>query len=547
MITVGIYGIDDIKTNAFSTYTHDHAITVMKNGKVTDMIALERITGAKHDQRLGIYITDLLDQFIPVGEDVRFVSVNSFLGSSFISQDGKFRIEPLETPTIQQIITPAQVKWYRNGKLCNYVGWIMCHEFAHIASALPFGVNFNEKQLLIHIDGGAFDSAASFWHIKNGLPKLLDASWDNLKVQTNNYNVGILGRTILGLDITQHLSMPGKLMGYSAFGKVDNILLRHLQKKSFYLDNNYEINDIEKDIKKTLNNNFNINDLNDPISKNIASCIQEDFEEKIVYHISKYKEQIGAKQLIYTGGAALNIPTNSRLENIFGVGNVFIPPCTSDSGLSLGAAAWIEQCFGNKIITHSPFLNNYKVEEHISLDNVQEIATAIKGGKIVALFQGASEIGPRALGHRSIIARPDRIDLKIKISEEIKKREWYRPIAPSIMDKVAKKILGDKILNSRLAPFMLGSYQLLDTYHDKFSGVLHVNNSLRPQIVYNLPENNLLYKILLQLYDDYHIYGVINTSLNIQGKPIMHFPKEAKLIKENLEGIDMVVINGSIY
>ncbi|EKE00537.1 MAG: Carbamoyltransferase family protein [uncultured bacterium] len=547
MLTVGIYGIRDITITDRPSFVHDHSITFMRNGRVLSTIMLERYTGIKHDQRLGQFITEILDKWVDVDEPVRFVSVNSFIGSAFVSDDGTFRIEPLEEPSIENILTPAKVLWFRNGKLKNYDGWVMCHEFAHIASALPFGVTFDDQQLLVHIDGGASKSACSFWQMDGKNPQLLHSSWSDLKDPVNNFNVGLLGRTILGLSANEHLAIPGKLMGFAAYGKPDTGWYQHLIHKRFYLGDEWNKETMLQDLAKVNGNQVDISNLNNHLPQTLAACIQRNFEENIFKTICNFKKDIHAKDLVYAGGAALNIPTNALLEQEFGCGHVFIPPCTNDSGLSLGAAAWVEYINGNEIYNHEPFINNFDVPNTPpSFDAIFDVAKGIAEGKIVALCTGGSEIGPRALGHRSILARPDNVELKTKVSEQVKKREWYRPIAPALLPDVAANALKSEVKNSKLAPYMLGSYVLDPTWQEKFAGVLHVDGTLRAQIVADSPENIFFYKLLEILNSKYNIAGVINTSFNIKGDPIVHYHQKAMEAATNM-GIDMVVIHGSLH
>ena len=182
MITIGVFGIQDVGCSSHPVYTHDHGIALMKDGKVLTTIQLERYTHEKHDNRLPIYINELLDKYLPFDEDVRFVNANSFSGSSFISSDGTLRIEPDFKLDIENILFPAEVKWYdSNGTQKNAEASIICHEFAHIASLLPFVREFLPNSLLVHIDGGASRSACSFWYWDGSKPELLVASWDLLK------------------------------------------------------------------------------------------------------------------------------------------------------------------------------------------------------------------------------------------------------------------------------------------------------------------------------------------------------------------------------
>jgi carbamoyltransferase len=547
MLTVGIYGINDVHLTSTPNFVHDHAITFMRNGRVLSTVTLERYTDVKHDHRLGQFIGQILDKWIEPDEPVRFVSVNSFVGDSLISDDGCFRIEPLEEPSIEKILTPARVLWYRKGKLKTYQGWIMCHEFAHIASILPFGVKFNEKQLLVHIDGGASRSACSFWQMDKEKPHLLHSSWDDLKNPLNNFNVGLLGRTILGLATNEHLSMPGKLMGFAAYGKPDSYWYDHLTRRQFYLSEEWNKDTMLQDLGDFSGRQIKLNNLKDPLPQTLAACIQKNFEDTVFKTVCDFKNNIGAENLVYTGGAALNIPTNALLEEEFGYGHIFIPPCTSDSGLSLGAAAWLEYVNGNNICNHEPFVNYFDTPDMPpSLEAISEVAKVIADGKIVALCNGGSEIGPRALGHRSIIARPDNTELKIKVSEQVKKREWYRPIAPALLPNIAASALTPEINNSSLAPYMLGSYTIAPKWREKFSGVLHVDGTLRAQVVRDSSENSFLYGLLQVLDKKYNIAGVINTSFNVKGLPIIHYHHKAIDAASEM-GIDMVVVHGSIH
>jgi len=548
MLTIGIYGIRDVNiTNNSPNFVHDHSITFMRNGRVISTITLERYSGIKYDQRLEKFITNILNKWVSIDEPVRFVAVNSFIGDSFVSDDGFFRIEPIEKLSIGKILTPARVLWFRDGKLKNYDGWIMCHEFAHIASALPFGLKFNEQQLLVHVDGGASSSSCSFWQINENKPHLLHASWNDLKDPVNNFNIGLLGKTILGLSTDEHLAMPGKLMGFAAYGQPNPIWYQHLVNKRFYLGDEWNKKTMIQDLNQVTGKHVNFNNLKDPLTQTLAACIQKNFEDNIFKNICNFKNQINAKYLVYAGGGALNIPTNVLLEQTFGYGNIFIPPCANDSGLSFGAAAWIEYINGNEIYHHEPFVNYFDVPNTpISLDTVYEVAKAIANEKIVALCIGGSEIGPRALGHRSILARPDNINLKIKVSEQIKKREWYRPVAPALLPNVAINALKPEIIHSKLAQYMLGSYVVEPKWQEKFIGALHVDGTLRAQIVYDTPGNIFLYKILQILDTEYNIAGVINTSFNVKGEPIVHYHQQAIDIASNM-GIDLVVVHGSLH
>ncbi|MEA1985740.1 MAG: hypothetical protein U9N13_08855 [Euryarchaeota archaeon] len=314
MITIGVFGIQDVGCSTHPVYTHDHGIALMKDGKVLTTIQLERYTHQKHDNRLPIYINELLEKYVPYDEDVRFVNANSFSGSSFISSDGTLRIEPDSKLEIENILFPAEVKWYdANGTLKDAEASIICHEFAHIASLLPFVGKFLPNSLLVHIDGGASRSACSFWYWDGSRPELLEASWDLLKKQLNNFNVNPLAMAILHQKQWQHLSLPGKLMGYCGLGKLDLDMSQWLKDNDWFHGSQGDDTNMLETLNKRWNRNFNAYDNRSPFFMNLCASIQKDFEERIVEEIFRFQEMTGAENLYYSGGAALNIPTNRCL------------------------------------------------------------------------------------------------------------------------------------------------------------------------------------------------------------------------------------------
>jgi carbamoyltransferase len=166
---------------------------------------------------------------------------------------------------------------------------------------------------------------------------------------------------------------------------------------------------------------------------------------------------------------------------------------------------------------------------------------------VLGLCTGAAEVGPRALGHRSILARPDSIELRRRVSEKIKRREWYRPVAPVLLDQVAREAFGEDVARSSLAPFMLGAFRLRPGWENRFAGVLHADGSLRAQIVRaDDPEQILLATILDRLWLRHGIAGLINTSFNGPGEPIVHSASDAVASARTL-GLDGVVIDGSLH
>lgn len=561
MITIGLYGIADTTHPAPSAadpqpvsgpnLVHDHGLAILRDGRVQTVIQLERLTGRKHDSRMPELIGELLDRYVPPEEPVRFVSVNSFLGDSFVSRDGNLRIEPREPVSIEGILARARVLWFPDGRRRRRAeGFVMCHELAHVASLLPFIGRFEEGALLAHIDSGASDSACSFWTVEGKRPRLLARSWERLKPVVNNFNDSPLVRAILGLEPEDHLAMPGKLMGYAGHGVPTARTLHWLEENRFFLNHPDRSPEARALLLAEVCRHFGRRldgfDARRPEFMEICACLQLAFEREVVAALSEWQRATGARVLYLAGGAALNIPTNARLERLFT--RVHIPPCTSDAGLALGAASFLEYLDRDELAHHGPFLNAFDVPvSEPPLDAVDAVARLLVEGAVVGVCNGAAEVGPRALGHRSLLARADEERLTRRVSEEIKGREWYRPIAPVLCEEAAAEVLGEDVATSVLARYMLGAFCIRPGHEAKLAGVLHRDGTVRAQVVSKGDaDNTFLYELLVRLWREHSIPALINTSFNVRGQPILHRHEDALAAAKRM-GLDAVVIHGSLY
>ena len=503
MLTIGLYGdADPLGLHR----SHDHGVAVMDNGEIIFSCELERFTGVKHDGRLNQYAEKLLEPWLNSKETIQWVLVNSFMSDKFISDEGNLLIEGDTRFPVEQILNKV-----------NDTSYILTHEMAHIGTCLPFYGNFKPNSLLVHIDGGASNSCASAWYFDGKEIQHLNHSWHaKLKVAVNNFNNNPLAAKILNINLDEHLAMPGKLMGYASFGKYSKSLHQSLVENDWYIENVDSV------------------DVTGDIGADIACCMQRELEDQVLRYIATYQVQTGASSLYYSGGAALNIHTNVRIERELKFETVCIPPAPSDCGLALGAAAFLEWKNGNQIKIHSAYLNSDPYQKKsidtevefidgvIVFSDVKQVAEYISAGDVVAVFAGDSEIGPRALGHRSLIVRPDSIKLRKHLSEHMKQREWYRPVAPIMLSSIAELALQEYLPNSNLSRFMLGAWKVSKEWQHYFSGCIHADETVRAQVVDNVePETKHIYELLMLLHKQYKIQGVINTSFNSRGTPIV--------------------------
>lgn len=521
MLTVGLHGIEGSTTNH---HAHDHAIALMRDGVVLANLEVERFSRIKHDANLAMYFDNLIKPWLQEGETVRFVLATSFFGNKFQSESNSCDIVIPAQFEISSLFAQSSIAI--SSFLANHPveAWCVSHEAAHVGSCLPFFGDYKDNSLLIHIDGGASVSSTSVWYFSKNTLKLLFFDWKTLKQVVNYFNDSEISRLILGLQPSDHLSMPGKLMGYAAHGMATPELIEQIKSLKTNTEKQLFVERHCASFKATLKA--------DSFCAHIAASMQKDFEISILNFIKKWKSETGAKTLYYSGGAALNIPTNTRIESELGFQHFYIPPVSSDVGLSLGAAALFEWHSGNSIVKTDPFLNRTTLWEMplIPQDRIYAVANMIASNQVIATCIGAAESGPRALGHRSILSTVDNIPVRTRVSETMKQREWYRPVAPIILPNVAEKVLVDFKETTTLTAYMLGAWRVKDEFQHLFKGVIHVDGTVRAQVVRSTDHSlQPIYQLLQILLKKFSIYGLINTSFNQRGEPIVQTVQEARL------------------
>jgi len=281
----------------------------------------------------------------------------------------------------------------------------------------------------------------------------------------------------------------------------------------------------------------------------IPAVCQREFEEIVYDLVLKYKKETGSNTLYFSGGSALNINLNTRFEFSKMFNNVYVPPCCSDTGLALGAVSIIQKLRGGIVKKHSPFINNIGVEKKkvVKLTNalVEQIVDRLYQEEVMGVCIGYSESGPRALGHRSILAIPSSINMYDRVNSDIKKREWYRPLAPIIIDELAEMVFPNST-KTDLSKYMLCNFNISEEWKEKIPAVVHVDGSARAQVIYKGDkELEPIYQILKRMWEKYKIPCLINTSFNGPGQPIVHTDEDAVTTARNL-GINFVLLDDKV-
>ena len=538
--TLAIYGIQDRENYEYPFYVHDHNLALMKNGKVLNFLQQERISRMKRDNSLHIYLKELLKKKKLLTTDYDLVFVDNVVGRTFLTRSGDARFEAPLRNDLSTGLEKGKCWWFGNKK----EAYALNHELAHIFSCLPFFGAFKENSLLVHFDGGASLCNFSAAVFKNNKIEWIEYHWD-LKPISTIYNANALVFSILGAKLPEQNAVPGKFMGYAGWGNYRPDLESWLIENNLFQDIWGKTSVFFKKTKTDWNINLRSFDQKDPFIKDIAATLQHIFIQKIIQKLHELAEKTACENLYYTGGSALNIVANTAIINSGMFKNVFIPPCTEDSGLALGAAAFMEWKKHGKIETRSAYLNNWEIEDYTvnySWETIEKIAENLIQKKIVGVCNGYGEAGPRALGNRSILELANSKKLSKKLSVEIKGREWYRPLAPVALEQNTKYFTGLSTIH-QLSKFMLLDFDVSVDKQKEIEGAIHADGTARFQTIFGKNENPFLFDLLTVLNDKYSVRALINTSFNAKGKPIVHTTNDALETAKKLK-LDAVVLNG---
>lgn len=541
-LTIGVYGIQDINDSGIPTISHDHGIAIYKDGKIIYSIQLERFDRKKHSANMGAYIYKLLKSKKLLNQPCNYIFVDNILGRSFINKQGNIRFEaPLNNNLATNI---EEGKLWLLDKLT--AAYALNHELAHIGSCLPFFGEFKNNSLLVHFDGGASLSNFSAWTFNNGQITSVEYNWD-LKWLSSLYNANALVFSIVQAKQHELNSVPGKFMGFASLGKYSKDIAEWLKKNNFF-ENCWKS---KKDFFDSAKNHFGVEiqhlDQKNYFIQNVATTIQTIFIDEVLNKFKTLQKNTKSDYLYYSGGSALNILLNTEIikTNIFK--DVFIPPCCNDSGLAIGAAAFFEWQINKNITVHNAFLNNWNIEEYnanYDKNTIAETAKLLLEEKVIGVCNNMGEVGPRALGNRSIISLASDIRLSQKVSMIHKQREWYRPVAPIMLEKNTKYFTGIKNVH-HLSKYMLLEFDILSDKKQELIGCVHTDGTSRIQTIFEKNDNPFMYDLLQYLDFKYKVKALINTSFNSRGEPIVHNIEDALKSAENMK-LDAVILNGSL-
>ena len=247
----------------------------------------------------------------------------------------------------------------------------------------------------------------------------------------------------------------------------------------------------------------------------------------------------GHRRLALAGGVVSNIRAARCIRLLPDVEDVYVFPHMGDGGLALGAGVAAAVTAGERVditldrLDLGPGYTDADIADALRTAGFEVrpaeklasgVADLLSDGRIVMWFQGRMEYGPRALGYRSVLARPDRLDLRDRLNLVLKRRVWYQPFCPSMLESEAPRALADWSGGSNRAMTM--AYTVSSCFSSRLSGVVSIDGTCRPQFVRDDDPGEFA-ALLREAQARWGIGAVLNTSYNIHGEPIVCTPAEA--------------------
>lgn len=421
------------------------------------------------------------------------------------------------------------------------------HHACHAASAY-YPAPFTDG-LVVTLDGkGEYDSTV-VWRASNG-------RLTRERTYGDPNSLGFFYAAITEFLGYRAYNGEGKIMGLAAYGQQNDAIEETLY-DVITPGVDYDVTEIstgviEEDVQR-LERLFDRPRKRSPESftdweKDLACTVQQFLEATLVEIVETYTERFDTRNVGLAGGVALNCKLNKRIMDHEAVETLFVQPLAHDGGLAFGAGLLHDRTdMEMHHVYYGPGYSTAAVRdvlEQIGIayrepaDIERTVARHLADGDLVGWFQGRLEMGPRALGNRSILADPRTPRSRDRVNVQVKHREQWRPFAPSILESAADRYLVDP----EPAPFMIKSFDVTQRAIEEIPATLHPEDqTTRPQTV-SRRQNPRYYDLLCAFEDLTGVPAVLNTSFNDSGEPIVTTPREA--IKDFFGmGLDVLAID----
>ena len=484
---------------------HDAAVTVVKNGKIVFAAHAERYSKQKNDPWLN---QELINAALEHGKPTTIVLHENNLAKkarSFISGDFNSFREMSQEDWIKEFypqLAGIPIKSY----------W---HHQTHAAAGVLTS-NYQECAIMVIDAIGEFDCATIWGWKGKTLSKLHSITYPS---SLGLFYSAVTHRVGLKPNEDEYI-----LMGMAAYGNpiVAEPLSRQMGRDFFKHAWAYEIPCESIKMKKNLQKGMDPEMYKGVDDFDIAMAAQLQVEERVLAYAEFAKELTGCKKLVFMGGVALNCVANSRLKEV-GFTDIHIMPNPGDAGSSLGAAALEYHAqTGKKVAWDGPYLGKNIPGTY----PVQAALESLRNGEIFGIANGKAEFGPRALGNRTLTADPRGPHIKDRMNE-IKNRQEFRPFAPMILEEHAHEYFDMPVDTS---PYM--QFVARCKFPELFPAIVHADGTSRVQTV-SQKQHPGLYTLLREWYKETGCPMLVNTSLNVKGKPIVNDVEDAALFAKH--------------
>ncbi|MER8433778.1 carbamoyltransferase [Mesorhizobium sp. M0518] len=536
MLCLGISGgLDQVHENRFerpNAFMHDGAAVLVRDGKVIAAVEEERLNRIKHSNKLpsgsiqyclstaGVQLSDIDRVAVYASEPY----ANAMLEGMSASQPDILST-PLDAKMLVQNLLAREFGTKLDSSRISFVG----HHQAHAVSA--FAMSGFEQSLILAIDGcGDFLSGLVAVGSGTEITQIEAFPEDNS----------------LGLFYLETIRCLGygmfdeyKVMGLAPYG--DPAPYRELFEQFYELSANggYRVH-LDR-IGPALLRNIEIRRKGMPFTqqhRDVSASLQEALE-RIVFHILRHhREATGMKRLCLAGGVAHNCTMNGKLLYSGLFEDIFVQPASHDAGCALGAALIVSNEMGRPAprerlqeVYWGPDLGSDRAVEqelnawsgHLEVERSYDVASSaahwITNGAVIGWVQGRSEFGPRALGNRSILADPRPAANKDRINAMVKKREGYRPFAPSVLEEDASEFF-DLPDGKHEFPFMNFVVRVRDSKRALLGAITHVDGTARLQTV-SRDANPAYWEVINAFKKRTGTPILLNTSFNNNAEPIV--------------------------
>ncbi|MER8727554.1 carbamoyltransferase [Mesorhizobium sp. M0204] len=537
MLCLGISGgLDQVHENRFelrNAFMHDGAAVLVRDGRVIAAVEEERLNRMKHSNKLpirsiqyclsaaGVQLNDIDRVALYASEPY----ANAMLEGMSASHPDILSI-PLDAKTLVQDLLTREFGTKLDSSRISFVS----HHQAHAVSA--FAMSGFEQSLILAIDGSG-DFLSGLLAVGSG------TEITQLEAFPENNSLGLFYlETIryLGYGLFDEY----KVMGLAPYG--DPAPYRELFEQFYELSANGGGYRVHLDrIGPALLRNIEVRRKGMPFTqqhRDVSASLQEALE-RIVFHILRHhREATGMKRLCLAGGVAHNCTMNGKLLYSGLFEDIFVQPASHDAGCALGAALIVSNEMGRPApcerlqgVYWGPDLGSERAVQqelnawagHLEVERSDDVASSaadwIANGAVIGWVQGRSEFGPRALGNRSILADPRPAANKDRINAMVKKREGYRPFAPSVLEEDASEFF-DLPDGRHEFPFMNFVVRVRDSKRALLGAITHVDGTARLQTV-SRNANPAYWEVINAFKKRTGTPILLNTSFNNNAEPIV--------------------------